>query len=107
MEFSAFRASLDLDSPKSGETRLKNLSVSSHSVSGVVGDPAVSRMDFASSNRPLEVSMSTQRSLLVVALLTTGCRQIDPAPQELDALVQFFFTDFSCKNTELKRSPNR
>jgi hypothetical protein len=32
--------------------------------------------------------------LLVLPLLATGCRQIEPAPKELQALVQFFFTDF-------------
>lgn len=40
-------------------------------------------------------------SLLPAALaLSTGCRQIDPAPAELGALVQFFFTDFETAEDE-------
>lgn len=33
-------------------------------------------------------------------LLATGCRQIDPAPAELGALIQFFFTDFDTAEDE-------
>lgn len=38
--------------------------------------------------------MRQPHMLLVLPLLATGCRQIEPAPKELQALMQFFFTDF-------------
>lgn len=38
--------------------------------------------------------------LLVLPLLATGCRQIEPAPKELQALMQFFFTEFETAEDE-------
>jgi len=38
--------------------------------------------------------MHTTRVLVVLPLLATGCRQIEPAPSELQDLMKFFFTDF-------------
>ena len=35
-----------------------------------------------------------RRSLAPVLLLCAGCRQVDPAPTELEDLVHFFFVDF-------------
>ncbi len=44
--------------------------------------------------------MPALRTLFAVALLSTGCRQIDPAPAELGAISNFFFTDFETAEDE-------
>ena len=38
--------------------------------------------------------MRTSLPLVALPLLLVGCRQIEPAPSELQDLMQFFFTDF-------------
>ena len=38
--------------------------------------------------------MSKRHLAIVLALTASGCRQIEPAPTELQALMQFFFAGF-------------